>query len=137
MAHAPDADEGFAAADEFFIYKYDRAASGLAGLSFDEGTFGVFGYIAKVCQCNAQCSSNVVGHAAGMFVVMWLVMSVIHAASDEGGLYMPCRLVEVKVCQLHTCRGSDIMHGQQLAYQAFEEAQWHDFGIALTRVRLS
>ena len=48
MAHAPDADEGFAAADEFFIYKYDRAASGLAGLSFDEGTFGVFGYIAKV-----------------------------------------------------------------------------------------
>lgn len=52
MAHAPDADEGFAAADEFFIYKYDRAASGLAGLSFDEGTFGVFGYIARVCHCN-------------------------------------------------------------------------------------
>ena len=48
MAHAPDADEGFAAADEFFIYKFDRAASGLAGLSFDEGTFGVFGYISKV-----------------------------------------------------------------------------------------
>ena len=48
MAHAPDADEGFAAADEFFIYKYDRASSGLAGLSFDEGTFGVFAYIAKV-----------------------------------------------------------------------------------------
>ena len=48
MAHAADADEGFAAADEFFIYKYDRGSSGLAGLSFDEGTFGVFGYIAKV-----------------------------------------------------------------------------------------
>lgn len=48
MAHAADADEGFAAADEFFIYKYDRASSGLAGLSFDEGTFGVFGYITKV-----------------------------------------------------------------------------------------
>lgn len=48
MAHVADADEGFAAADEFFIYKYDRASSGLAGLSFDEGTFGVFGYIAKV-----------------------------------------------------------------------------------------
>ena len=48
MAHAPDADEGFAAADEFFIYKYDKGSSGLAGLSFDEGTFGVFGYIAKV-----------------------------------------------------------------------------------------
>ena len=48
MAHVADADEGFAAADEFFIYKYDRASSGLAGLSFDEGTFGVFGYITKV-----------------------------------------------------------------------------------------
>ena len=48
MAHVADADEGFAAADEFFIYKYDRASSGLAGLSFDEGTFGVFGYISKV-----------------------------------------------------------------------------------------
>ena len=48
MAHAPDADEGFAAADEFFIYKYDKGSSGLAGFSFDEGTFGVFAYISKV-----------------------------------------------------------------------------------------
>lgn len=58
MAHAPDADEGFAAADEFFIYKYDRASSGLAGLSFDEGNFGVFAYIAKVCLA-ISCSSMV------------------------------------------------------------------------------
>lgn len=58
MAHAPDADEGFAAADEFFIYKFDRAASGLAGLSFDEGTFGVFGYIAKVGHSGAFSATS-------------------------------------------------------------------------------
>lgn len=59
MAHAPDADEGFAAADEFFIYKYDRASSGLAGLSFDEGNFGVFAYIAKV-SCVASTRQPVI-----------------------------------------------------------------------------
>lgn len=58
MAHAPDADEGFAAADEFFIYKYDRASSGLAGLSFDEGTFGVFAYIAKGAELIPQLTSG-------------------------------------------------------------------------------
>ena len=57
MAHAPDADEGFAAADEFFIYKYDKGSSGLAGLSFDEGTFGVFGYIAKVSHALASAAN--------------------------------------------------------------------------------
>lgn len=58
MAHAPDADEGFAAADEFFIYKFDKAASGLAGLSFDEGTFGVFGYISKVSSMRSAVLRN-------------------------------------------------------------------------------
>lgn len=58
MAHAADADEGFAAADEFFIYKYDRASSGLAGLSFDEGTFGVFGYITKGAELIPQLTSG-------------------------------------------------------------------------------
>ncbi|KAL0044523.1 hypothetical protein WJX82_011108 [Trebouxia sp. C0006] len=58
MAHASDADEGFAAADEFFIYKYDRASSGLAGLSFDEGTFGVFAYIAKGAELIPQLTSG-------------------------------------------------------------------------------
>jgi hypothetical protein len=48
MAHGQTADDGYAAADEFFIYKFDRGSSGLAGLSFDEGTFGVFGYVTKV-----------------------------------------------------------------------------------------
>lgn len=58
MAHAPDADEGFAAADEFFIYKYDKGSSGLAGLSFDEGNFGVFAYIAKGAEMIPQLTSG-------------------------------------------------------------------------------
>lgn len=33
------------ASDEFFIYKFDRSQAGLAGMSFDEGNFGVFGYV--------------------------------------------------------------------------------------------
>lgn len=34
-----------AAGDEFFVYKFNRAEAGLAGMSFDEGNFGVFGYV--------------------------------------------------------------------------------------------
>lgn len=30
---------------EFFIYKFNRSQAGLAGMSFDEGNFGVFGYV--------------------------------------------------------------------------------------------
>ena len=30
-------------AAQWFIFKYDKQASGLAGLAFDEGSFGVFG----------------------------------------------------------------------------------------------
>jgi cyclophilin family peptidyl-prolyl cis-trans isomerase len=46
MSHGPDGADS-AAADEFFIYKFDRQSSGLAGLSFDEGEFGVFGYVTQ------------------------------------------------------------------------------------------
>jgi cyclophilin family peptidyl-prolyl cis-trans isomerase len=47
MTHLPGADAsvGFVSSQQFFIYKYERQSSGLAGLSFDEGAFGVFGYI--------------------------------------------------------------------------------------------
>jgi cyclophilin family peptidyl-prolyl cis-trans isomerase len=47
MTHLPGADAsvGFVSSRQFFIYKYERQSSGLAGLSFDEGAFGVFGYI--------------------------------------------------------------------------------------------
>lgn len=48
MAHAPDTPEGESAASQFFVYKYVRQNSGLAGLSFDEGSFGVFGYVTEV-----------------------------------------------------------------------------------------
>lgn len=43
MTHA--GSTSFAAGDEFFVYKFDRSQAGLAGMSFDEGTFGVFGYV--------------------------------------------------------------------------------------------
>jgi peptidylprolyl isomerase len=44
MTHAPDTDV-FASGDEWFIFKFDKQQAGLAGLSFDEGRFGVFGYV--------------------------------------------------------------------------------------------
>jgi len=47
MARQPgnDAQPGMVSSSGFFIYKFERQQSGLAGLSFDEGDFGVFGYI--------------------------------------------------------------------------------------------
>ncbi|WIA35054.1 hypothetical protein OEZ86_003543 [Tetradesmus obliquus] len=44
MTHLPDT-ESFLSGDEWFIYKFDKQQAGLSGLSFDEGTFGVFGYV--------------------------------------------------------------------------------------------
>lgn len=37
--------DSFLSGDQWFIYKFDRQQGGLSGLSFDEGTFGVFGYV--------------------------------------------------------------------------------------------
>ena len=53
MAHAGQAGDrpapdGYCAADEFFIYKFSREQAGLSGLAFDEGTFGVFGFVTEV-----------------------------------------------------------------------------------------
>ena len=49
MTHLPGADAsvGFVSSQQFFIFKYQRQSSGLAGLAFDEGAFGVFGYITQ------------------------------------------------------------------------------------------
>lgn len=60
MARAPDvAGEGMLAGDEFFVFKFTREQAGLSGLSFDEGTFGVFGYVTKVCAvANASSPSH-------------------------------------------------------------------------------
>lgn len=44
MAKSQQSDYA-AAGDEFFVYKFNRAEAGLAGMSFDEGSFGVFGYV--------------------------------------------------------------------------------------------
>lgn len=37
--------DGYSSPSEFFIFKYNRQQSGLSGFSFDEGQFGVFGYV--------------------------------------------------------------------------------------------
>lgn len=47
MAHLPDTSAGYVSGQNFFIYKFDRQQAGLAGLSFDEGEFGVCGYIVQ------------------------------------------------------------------------------------------
>eukprot|EP00775_Hariotina_reticulata_P002402 gene2402-2706_t len=44
MTHLPET-ESFLSGDEWFIFKFDKQQAGLSGLSFDEGTFGVFGYV--------------------------------------------------------------------------------------------
>jgi len=38
---------GVVSATEWFMYKFDKGQSGLSGLSFDEGEFGVFGYVTE------------------------------------------------------------------------------------------
>ncbi len=44
------------AADEFFIYKFSREQAGLSGLAFDEGQFGVFGYVTAVRALAQACA---------------------------------------------------------------------------------
>mmetsp|Transcript_7178 Transcript_7178/g.18694 ORF Transcript_7178/g.18694 Transcript_7178/m.18694 type:complete len:360 (+) Transcript_7178:3-1082(+) len=39
--------EDFVDGEQFFVFKFDKTQAGLAGLSFDEGTFGVFGYVTR------------------------------------------------------------------------------------------
>lgn len=52
MAHAPVDEapipDGYSVSDEFFIYKFSKEQAGLSGLAFDEGIFGVFGYVTEV-----------------------------------------------------------------------------------------
>ncbi|KAI8474603.1 MAG: cyclophilin-type peptidyl-prolyl cis-trans isomerase [Monoraphidium minutum] len=46
MTHTPDSDV-LLSGDEWFIFKFDKQQAGLAGLSFDEGRFGVFAYVTE------------------------------------------------------------------------------------------
>jgi hypothetical protein len=39
---------GVVSSRQFFLYKFERSQAGLAGLSFDEGEFAVFGYVTEV-----------------------------------------------------------------------------------------
>jgi hypothetical protein len=59
MAHAPSDEapipDGYSAADEFFIYKFSKEQAGLSGLAFDEGIFGICGYVTEV---NVSCAVN-------------------------------------------------------------------------------
>ncbi|KAG2496893.1 hypothetical protein HYH03_004901 [Edaphochlamys debaryana] len=46
FAHLPDTD-AYLSGTDWFVYKFDKQQAGLAGLAFDEGTFGVFGYVTE------------------------------------------------------------------------------------------
>eukprot|EP00197_Chlamydomonas_leiostraca_P002218 CAMPEP_0202859684 /NCGR_PEP_ID=MMETSP1391-20130828/1691_1 /ASSEMBLY_ACC=CAM_ASM_000867 /TAXON_ID=1034604 /ORGANISM="Chlamydomonas leiostraca, Strain SAG 11-49" /LENGTH=376 /DNA_ID=CAMNT_0049538739 /DNA_START=202 /DNA_END=1332 /DNA_ORIENTATION=+ len=46
MGHL-EGESSYVSGDEWFVYKFDKQQAGLAGLAFDEGTFGVFGYVTK------------------------------------------------------------------------------------------
>lgn len=45
MTKGDSTEIGTVSDSQFFIYKFDKQQSGLSGLSFDEGEFGVFGYV--------------------------------------------------------------------------------------------
>eukprot|EP00967_Tisochrysis_lutea_P117806 scaffold190816_cov21-Tisochrysis_lutea.AAC.2 len=47
FAHIPENDS-YLSGDSFFMYRFSKQQAGLGGMAFDEGTFGVFGYITKV-----------------------------------------------------------------------------------------
>lgn len=47
MGALPDT-ESYVSGDGWFVYKFDKQQAGLAGLAFDEGRFGVFGYVTEV-----------------------------------------------------------------------------------------
>lgn len=46
FAHIPENDS-YLSGDSFFMYRFSKQQAGLGGMAFDEGTFGVFGYITK------------------------------------------------------------------------------------------
>lgn len=61
MAHLPESEgggSGYVSGQQWFIYKFDKQQAGLAGLSFDEGEFGVVGYITKGLDFVGKLDSN-------------------------------------------------------------------------------
>ena len=67
MAHGPESLDGEMSSNAFFLHKFVRSSSGLAGLSFDEGNFTVFGYVTEVRPAwgSACCQGWGAGHAEG------------------------------------------------------------------------
>eukprot|EP00798_Chlamydomonas_sp_ICE-L_P006267 gene6267-2895_t len=57
MGHIPGSD-AFLSGEEWFIFKFDKQQAGLAGLAFDEGTFGVFGYVTQGMDVVTKLSPN-------------------------------------------------------------------------------
>ncbi|GFR50671.1 hypothetical protein Agub_g12923 [Astrephomene gubernaculifera] len=47
FAHLPSGDPSYLSGSDWFVYKFDKQQAGLAGLAFDEGSFGVFGYVTE------------------------------------------------------------------------------------------
>lgn len=45
MARPLGAPDWVASSTQFFVYLFDAQQAGLAGLSFDEGLYGVLGYV--------------------------------------------------------------------------------------------
>jgi hypothetical protein len=57
MARLPDYSgipPGFVSGHQFVIYLFDKRQAGLAGLSFDEGEFGVMGYVTQGAEALAR-----------------------------------------------------------------------------------
>ena len=68
MAHAPMDEapipDGYSVSDEFFVYKFSKEQAGLSGLAFDEGIFGVFGYVTEASSepfASCGCGSHAFG----------------------------------------------------------------------------
>lgn len=40
-----DGVDGYVSGEQFFVFKFSPDQAGLAGLAFEEGEFGVFGYV--------------------------------------------------------------------------------------------
>ena len=76
MAHLPGDDGGgYVSSQRWFVYKFDRSQAGLSGLSFDEGEFGVCGYVTKVGDA---------GGDGGAVAGMWWVLG--KCAADHGAV---------------------------------------------------
>ena len=94
MAHAP-ADEapipdGYSVSDEFFVYKFSKEQAGLSGLAFDEGIFGVFGYVTEASP--EPCTSCSFASHERCVSGWWLLSDdlVSFLAPRAAAFWLPC-----------------------------------------------